>query len=126
MSSRLTDNVHYADFSPYEVADMLKQYFRELPEKLFTYKLSESLILISACETKSGFVYVCVSCCWCLVVPREVQLQAMQAVMLLLPDENREALQSLVLFLKDIAEYSSKNKVTSIHKDRVVNVYYDF
>ncbi|XP_062513642.1 stAR-related lipid transfer protein 13-like isoform X3 [Corticium candelabrum] len=89
------DNVHYADFSPYEVADMLKQYFRELPEKLFTYKLSESLILISA------------------FVPREVQLQAMQAVMLLLPDENREALQSLVLFLKDIAEYSSKNKMTA-------------
>jgi hypothetical protein len=89
------DNVHYSQFSPYEVADMLKQYFRELPEKLFTHKLSESLILISA------------------FVPREIQLEAMQAVMLLLPDENREALQSLLLFLKDVAENSSKNQMTA-------------
>lgn len=46
----LADNVHYSDFSPYEVADVLKQYFRDLPERLFTHKLSESLILISACN----------------------------------------------------------------------------
>ena len=110
--SCVTDNVHYAQFSPYEVADMLKQYFRELPEKLFTHKLSESLILISACTNANRTLYQCGYLNdFILVVPREVQLEAMQAVMLLLPDENREALQSLLLFLKDMAENSSKNQV---------------
>eukprot|EP00118_Oscarella_pearsei_P017419 m.172494 g.172494 ORF g.172494 m.172494 type:complete len:861 (+) comp39084_c0_seq55:7110-9692(+) len=89
------DNVRYTDSSPYEVADMLKEYFRDLPERLLTNKLSESLILIVA------------------FVPRELRLQAIQAVMLLLPDENREALQSLLLFLSDVAAKSEQNKMTA-------------
>ena len=42
----LTGNTNYEDVSPYDIADMLKLYFRELPEPLLTNKLSEILIAI--------------------------------------------------------------------------------
>ncbi len=35
----------------------------------------------------------------------------MQAVVLLMPDENREALETLLLFLHDVAQQSSVNQV---------------
>lgn len=41
----------FDDFSCYEVADLIKLYFRELPERLFTAKLSDTLIMIQ--ESKS-------------------------------------------------------------------------
>ena len=44
-------------------------------------------------------------------VPSQVRLPALQAVMLLLPDEHREVLQTLLLFLKDVANYSEINQV---------------
>ncbi len=44
-------------------------------------------------------------------VPGQLRLQAMQAVMLLMPDENREALLTLLLFLKRVAEHSGVNQV---------------
>ena len=40
----------------------------------------------------------------------------MQAVVLLMPDENREALQTLLLFLHDVAQKSSVNQVNLIRK----------
>jgi hypothetical protein len=46
-----------------------------------------------------------------LDVPKELRLGAMQAVVLLMPDENREALQTLLLFLHDVAQKSSVNQV---------------
>ena len=46
-------------------------------------------------------------------VPKELRLGAMQAVVLLMPDENREALQTLLLFLNDVAQESSVNQVIS-------------
>ena len=47
-------------------------------------------------------------------VPKELRLDAMQAVVLLMPDENREALQTLLLFLHDVAQESSVNQVSLI------------
>ena len=40
------DYVNYSDFTVYEISDMLKLYFRELPEVLLTDKLSEVLISV--------------------------------------------------------------------------------
>ena len=40
------DYVNYSEFTPYEVADFLKLYFRELPETLLTDKLSEVLLSV--------------------------------------------------------------------------------
>ena len=34
------------DFSPYDIADLVKMYFRELPEPLMTQKLSQTFISI--------------------------------------------------------------------------------
>lgn len=42
--------VDYTDQQCYDVADMVKQYFRELPETLLTNKLSETFILIFQCK----------------------------------------------------------------------------
>ena len=40
------DNTDFEGLSPYDMADMLKQYFRELPEPILTSKLAETFITI--------------------------------------------------------------------------------
>ncbi|KAL2094680.1 hypothetical protein ACEWY4_009399 [Coilia grayii] len=79
------DHVTYTDQSAYDVADLLKQYFRDLPEPVLTTKLTDTFLQIYQC------------------VPKEQRLQAVQAAVILLPDENREVLQTLLYFLSDIA-----------------------
>lgn len=44
-------------------------------------------------------------------VPSQVRLPALQAIMLLMPDEHREALEVLLLFLREVASYSGMNQV---------------
>ncbi|XP_065884812.1 rho GTPase-activating protein 7-like isoform X2 [Dysidea avara] len=87
------DYVNYSEFTPYEVADFLKLYFRELPETLLTDKLSEVLLSV-----QEG-------------IPEAARLQALQSVMLLMPDENREALHYLLTFLFEVAEHSDINQM---------------
>lgn len=43
--------VNYEGQSAYDVADMLKQYFRDLPEPLLTNKLSETFLQIYQCKS---------------------------------------------------------------------------
>ena len=43
--------VNYEGQSAYDVADMLKQYFRDLPEPLLTSKLSETFLQIYQCKS---------------------------------------------------------------------------
>ncbi|XP_038056536.1 rho GTPase-activating protein 7-like isoform X2 [Patiria miniata] len=90
------DNMSYEDTTSYDVADMLKQYFRDLPEPVVTTKLSDTFISIFT----SG-------------MPKDLRLSAVQAAIMLLPDENREVLQSLLLFLSDIADHSNENQMTA-------------
>ncbi|XP_067843135.1 rho GTPase-activating protein 7 isoform X1 [Heptranchias perlo] len=94
MNETCTDNVNYEGQSAYDVADMLKQYFRDLPEPLMTSKLSETFLQI--------YQYV----------PKDQRLQAIQAGIMLLPDENREALQTLLYFLSDVAAVVEENQMT--------------
>lgn len=77
-----------AELIAIDLADILKQYFRELPECLFTNKLSQTLIDI--------FTFF----------PENERLEALQYCMLLLDDENRDAIQCLLYFLHDIAKNS--------------------
>ena len=42
--------MNYEGMLAYDVADMLKQYFRELPEPLLTPKLAETFISLFTCE----------------------------------------------------------------------------
>ncbi|XP_066570826.1 stAR-related lipid transfer protein 8 isoform X3 [Amia ocellicauda] len=88
------DNVSYEGQSAYDVADMLKQYFRDLPEPVFTSKVTETFLQIYQC------------------VPKDQRLQAAQAAVILLPDENREVLQTLLYFLSDIAS-AQDNQMTA-------------
>jgi len=85
----------YDDCSAYDVADMVKQYFRELPDSLMTSKLNDTFVGIF------------------LHVPENLRLQTLQAAVMLLPDENREALMTLLCFLNCIASNSSENQMTS-------------
>lgn len=50
MNENSPDNVNYADQSAYDVADMVKQFFRDLPEPLLTSKLGETFLHIYQCE----------------------------------------------------------------------------
>ncbi|XP_036084595.1 rho GTPase-activating protein 7 isoform X3 [Rousettus aegyptiacus] len=88
------DCVNYEGQSAYDVADMLKQYFRDLPEPLMTNKLSETFLQI--------YQYV----------PKDQRLQAIKAAIMLLPDENREVLQTLLYFLSDVTAAVKENQMT--------------
>nr|XP_014424200.1 rho GTPase-activating protein 7 isoform X2 [Pelodiscus sinensis] len=94
MNESSTDCVNYEGQSAYDVADMLKQYFRDLPEPLMTNKLSETFLQI--------YQYV----------PKDQRLQAIKAAIMLLPDENREVLQILLYFLSDVTAAVKENQMT--------------
>lgn len=52
----MPEAVDFDQHQPYDVADMVKQYFRELPEALMTNKLSETFVTIFQGEHVT-FVY---------------------------------------------------------------------
>uniref|UniRef100_A0A674A5Q9 StAR-related lipid transfer protein 13-like n=1 Tax=Salmo trutta TaxID=8032 RepID=A0A674A5Q9_SALTR len=91
------DSVCYEDQSAYDVADMVKQFFRDLPEPLLTSKLGETFLHI--------YQYV----------PKEQRLQAVRAAILLMSDENREVLQTLLCFLRDVTSCVEENQMTPMN-----------
>lgn len=54
MNEASPDNVNYDEQSAYDVADMVKQFFRDLPEPLLTSKLGETFLHIYQCKTWSS------------------------------------------------------------------------
>lgn len=94
MNETSPDHVSYEGQSAYDVADLLKQYFRDLPEPIFTNKLTTTFLQIYQ------------------FLPKDQWLAAVQAATLLLPDENREVLQTLLYFLSDIAS-AETNQMTA-------------
>ena len=48
--------------------------------------------------------------------PKELREESMQLGIILMPDENREALQTILAFLKDFASMSNENQVIDIPK----------
>ncbi|XP_070805203.1 rho GTPase-activating protein 7 [Pituophis catenifer annectens] len=94
MNENAIGKVNYEGQSAYDVADMLKQYFRNLSEPLMTNKLSETFLQI--------YQYV----------PKDQRLQAIKAAIMLLPDENREVLQILLYFLSDVTAAVKENQMT--------------
>ncbi|RMZ95746.1 Rho GTPase-activating, partial [Brachionus plicatilis] len=76
-----------------DLADILKQYFRDLPECLLTNKQSQNLIDI--------FTYL----------PENERLEAIQFCMITLDDEYRDSIQCLIYFLHDISENSKTHKM---------------
>lgn len=88
------DGVSFENQTAFDVADMVKQYFRDLPEPIFSSKLCESFLHI--------YQYF----------PKDQQFAGVQAAIYLLPDENREALQSLLLFLLEVVACVEENQMT--------------
>lgn len=97
MNESSSDDVNYEDQSAYDVADMVKQFFRDLPEPLLTSKLGETFLHI--------YQYV----------PKEQRLQAVQAAIMLMSDENREVLQTLLCFLSDVTSSVQENQMTPMN-----------
>ncbi|KAJ3623347.1 hypothetical protein MTP99_019578 [Tenebrio molitor] len=93
MVDTTSEILNYNDQQSYDVADMIKQYFRELPETLLTNKLSETFILI--------FQYV----------PPFLRRESVLCAVLLMPDEHVEVFQFLLHFLLQIAEHSASNQM---------------
>lgn len=132
MNETSPDHVNYAGQSAYDVADLLKQYFRDLPEPIFTSKLTDTFLQIYQCKGQAGgssgssgrrgFLCLDGEGGWWLwehpadpmptVVSKEQRLQAVQAAIILMPDENREVLQTLLYFLSDIAS-AEENQMTA-------------
>lgn len=54
MNETSPDHVNYDGQSAYDVADLLKQYFRDLPEPIFTSKLTETFLQIYQCKHWAG------------------------------------------------------------------------
>ena len=50
-----------------------------------------------------------------LDVPKEQRLQAVRAAILLMPDESREVLQTLLYFLRDVTSLVEENQMTPIN-----------
>ena len=50
----------FSEYSSYEIADVIKLYFRELPEPLLTTKLSEALLSSYECKLKCIIVQICI------------------------------------------------------------------
>lgn len=50
-----------------------------------------------------------------LDVPKEQRLQAVRAAILLMPDENREVLQTLLYFLRDVTSLVEENQMTPMN-----------
>ncbi|XP_062872381.1 stAR-related lipid transfer protein 13 isoform X1 [Trichomycterus rosablanca] len=97
MNENSPEDVNYEDQSAYDVADMVKQFFRDLPEPLLTSKLGETFLHI--------YQYV----------PKEQRLQAVQAAIMLMSDENREVLQTLLCFLSDVTSSVQENQMTPMN-----------
>ncbi|XP_063807860.1 stAR-related lipid transfer protein 13 isoform X2 [Pseudophryne corroboree] len=96
MNENCPENVNYEDQCAYDVADMTKQFFRDLPEPLLTSKLGETFLHI--------YQYV----------PKDQRLQAVQSAIMLMSDENREVLQTLLCFLSDVTSVE-ENQMTPMN-----------
>ncbi|CAF3420018.1 unnamed protein product [Rotaria socialis] len=97
----------FDDFSPYDVSDVLKQYFRLLPECVFTAKLSPLFLHINNHFSSADKAF--------MKINNERRLLALQYAILLLPDENRLVLHLLLSFLNDVSRHSKTNQMSAIN-----------
>jgi len=101
--------IKYDEYQPFVVADVIRQYFRELPECLIPPLITRLLCDLIKCITQ------------------EEQLLAIRYIFLLLPDETREVLETILRFLFDVSirlgnNQVNKNKI-SIRLDFLIFCY---
>ncbi|KAL7673102.1 hypothetical protein ACOME3_007974 [Neoechinorhynchus agilis] len=93
--SECEENNEQTPQSPYDVADLCKRFFRELPEPLLTRRLSSLFLKIESDK-----------------LVNYKKLYAMQMALILLPDENRITFITLLWFLHEISKESSQHQMT--------------
>jgi hypothetical protein len=77
--------IKFDEYQPFVVADVIRQYFRELPECLIPPLITRLLCDLCKCATQ------------------DEQLLAIRYTFLLLPDETREVLETILRFLLDVS-----------------------
>jgi hypothetical protein len=87
------ETIKFDDYQPFVVADVIRQYFRELPECLIPTSITRLLCDLIKCVTQ------------------EEQLLAIRYVFLLLPDETRDVLETILRFLLDVSIRSGNSQV---------------
>ncbi|XP_019715125.1 rho GTPase-activating protein 18 isoform X1 [Hippocampus comes] len=78
----------------HDAASLLKLFIRELPHPLLTVEYLNAFIAVNKLPTKKQ------------------QLQALNLLVLLLPEANRDSLKALVEFFQRVIEHQAKNKMT--------------
>nr|ACD37564.1 START domain containing protein [Adineta vaga] len=88
------ETIKFDDYQPFVVADVIRQYFRELPECLIPPSITRLLCDLIKCATQ------------------EEQLLAIRYVFLLLPDETRDVVETILRFLLDVSIRSGNSQIT--------------
>ncbi|XP_029832003.2 rho GTPase-activating protein 18 [Ixodes scapularis] len=88
-------------YGVHEVAGLLKQILRHLPEPLLTNKYADAFVQVARVPTLL------------------LQLKALNLLVLVLPEPNRDTLLALVHFLADVAEMAPRNRM-SLHNVAMV------
>ncbi|KAL3887750.1 hypothetical protein ACJMK2_000143 [Sinanodonta woodiana] len=83
----------WGDVTPNDVAALMKQFIRELPTPLLTSEYIEAFAQVERISDKKK------------------QLMALNLLILLLPDENRDLLKVLLQFLNHVVDHSDQNKM---------------
>ncbi|KAM9840792.1 rho GTPase-activating protein 18 [Aulostomus maculatus] len=78
----------------HDAASLLKMFIRELPHPLLTVEYLNAFIAVNKLPTKKQ------------------QLQALNLLVLLLPEANRDSLKALVEFFQRVIDHQAKNKMT--------------
>ncbi|XP_040920570.1 rho GTPase-activating protein 18 [Toxotes jaculatrix] len=78
----------------HDAASLLKMFIRELPHPLLTVEYLSAFISVNKLPTKKQ------------------QLQALNLLVLLLPEPNRDTLKALVEFFQRVIDHQAKNKMT--------------
>ncbi|XP_032999662.1 rho GTPase-activating protein 18 isoform X1 [Lacerta agilis] len=85
---------HWENVKQHDAASLLKLFIRELPQPLLTVEYLKAFQDVQKLPTKKH------------------QLQALNLLVLLLPDGNRDTLKALLEFLQRLIDHRDKNKMT--------------
>ncbi|XP_075940908.1 rho GTPase-activating protein 18 isoform X1 [Anarhichas minor] len=95
LESSFYDGVfQWEQMKQHDAASLLKLFIRELPHPLLTVEYLNAFIAVNKLPTKKQ------------------QLQALNLLVLLLPEANRDTLKALVEFFQRVIDHQAKNKMT--------------
>ncbi|CAF0777498.1 unnamed protein product [Rotaria sordida] len=98
---KILETIKFDEYQPFVVADVIRQYFRELPECIIPPSITRLLCDLFKC------------------VAQEEQLLAIRYTFLILPDESREVLETILRFLLDVSIRSGNNQITCRNLARI-------